>query len=99
MRKDASPIIGFALFVLGMGFLLVPSLGGQEVPRISAGAALHKYNSGTVMVIDAMNSRTYKKYHILGALSLPGDGKADLERIERAKLPIPKHQGILVYCD
>ena len=99
MRKDYCLIVGLALLLQSMGLLVVPALSGQEVPRISASAALHKYNSGKVMVLDAMNSRTYKKYHILGALSLPGDGKADLERIERSKLPIPKHQGILVYCD
>jgi len=82
-----------------MTFLIAPPAGGQEVPRISALAALHKYNTGGVITVDAMNSRTYKKYHILGAVSLPGDGKADLDRIREGRLPIPKDRGIIVYCD
>ncbi len=99
MRREPGLIVGLALLIQSLGICFVPSLGAQQVPRISATAALQKYNSGKVIVVDAMNSKTYRKYHILGAISLPGDGKADLERIERGRLPIPKNQGIIVYCD
>lgn len=99
MRREPGLILGLALLILGMAPAFVPSAGAQKVPRITAAAALQKYNSGKVILVDAMNSRTYRKYHVLGALSLPGDGKADLERIERGRLPIPKNQGIIVYCD
>ncbi len=99
MRRKPGIMIGLALLAMSTGICCVPPLDAQEVPRISAASALLKYNSGKVIVVDAMNASTYRKYHILGAISLPGDGPADLERIERGRLPIPKSQGIIVYCD
>ncbi|WP_232507934.1 rhodanese-like domain-containing protein [Desulfobacula toluolica] len=71
----------------------------SKVPRISAEMALLMYKSGKVIIADAMNKRTYKKYHILGSINLPGDGKKDLDRISMAKLPISKNKKIIVYCD
>jgi rhodanese-related sulfurtransferase len=99
MQKKVFLTLGMSCWVLSSGLLFSPLLPGQEVTRISALSALHKYNTGKVIVADAMNARTYKKYHILGAISLPGDGKADLDRIREGRLPIPKDQGIIVYCD
>lgn len=99
MRKRFFVVAMAGFLAVCTQLLLLPSLSGQEVPRMSARAALQKYNAGKVILIDAMNSRTYKKYHILGAISMPGDGKADLDRIKAAKIPIPKNQEILVYCD
>lgn len=71
----------------------------QKIPRISAELAYIKYRSGTAIFADSMSAGTYAKYHILGAISLPGDGPADLARITRAKLPIPRNTEIIVYCD
>ena len=71
----------------------------SKVPRISAELAYMMYKTGLVTIVDSMRPRTFAKYHILGAVNLPGDGRADLERIRRAKLPIAKNRGILVYCD
>jgi rhodanese-related sulfurtransferase len=70
-----------------------------EVPRISADMAYLEYKTGTVLIVDAMNKECYAKYHILGAVSLPGDGPADIERIKNANLPIPINKEIIVYCD
>lgn len=71
----------------------------QKIPRISAELAYIKYRSGRAIFADSMSARTYAKYHILGAISLPGDGSADLARITKAKLPIPRNTEIIVYCD
>lgn len=70
-----------------------------EIPRISAELAYLKYKNGDVIIIDAMPGVTYRKYHIFGAINLPADGPADIERIRNAKLPIPFNKEIIVYCD
>jgi rhodanese-related sulfurtransferase len=95
------------LFLFLVSILVFSSnLGGSsevhqlpEVPRISADMAYLKYKTGTVMIVDAMNKECYAKYHILGAISLPGDGPGDFERIRQAKLLIPLDKEIIVYCD
>jgi rhodanese-related sulfurtransferase len=86
--------------------VIFPNLGGSseerqlpEVPRISAELAYLKYKAGIVIIIDAMPIGAYGKYHVLGALNLPNDGPADLERIKNANLLIPKNKEIIVYCD
>lgn len=71
----------------------------SKVPRISAIQAYAMFNANSVVLVDSMNPRTYAKYHILGAINLSGNGKKDLNRIKRAKLPIAKNKVILVYCD
>ncbi len=70
-----------------------------EAPRISADMAYLKYKTGTITIVDAMNKECYAKYHILGAINLPNDGPADIERIKNANLPIPINKEIIVYCD
>jgi len=70
-----------------------------EIPRINALVAYKKFMKGDILIVDAMNERTYAKYHIVGAISLPGDGVDDLARIEAADLQIPFNKEILVYCD
>ena len=70
-----------------------------EIPRISAQLAYLKYKNGEVIIIDAMPKVTYVKYHIIGAINLPNDGPADIERIKNANLPIPTNREIIIYCD
>jgi len=86
--------------------VIFPNLGGSseehqlpEVPRISAELAYLKYKAGIVIIIDSMPKETYAKYHIVGAINLPNDGPADIERIKNANLPIPINKEIIVYCD
>ncbi len=70
-----------------------------KIPRISAKLAYFRYKNGMLIIVDSMNSKTYAKYHILGAINLSGNGRKCLKRIARAKLPIPKNMEIIVYCD
>ena len=69
-----------------------------KVPRVSAGTAYSMYKSGKALMIDTMAAHNYRKSHILGSINLPYDGRKDLERIQRMRLPFPKQQLILVYC-
>jgi len=70
-----------------------------NVPRINARVAYNKFMKGNIILVDAMGESTYAKYHILGAISLPGDGPDDLARIAGSDLQIPFNKEILVYCD
>ena len=95
------------LFLFLVSILVFSSnLGGSsevhqfpEVTRISAYMAYLNYKAGTVIFIDAMPKVTYAKYHIIGAINLPNDGPADIERIKNANLPIPTNIEIIIYCD
>ena len=69
-----------------------------DVPRISARVAYEKYMSGKVILVDANPKYSYDEHHLLGAINLPNDGKKDLERIRRAKLPFGRKANIIVYC-
>jgi len=69
-----------------------------KVPRVSASVAYSIYKSGKAVMIDTMAAHNYKKSHVLGSINLPYDGRKDLERIQRMRLPFPKQQMILVYC-
>lgn len=69
-----------------------------KVPRISAERALFMSKSGKVIIVDAMKRKTYEKYHILGAINLPGRKKFH-DSIANVKLSISKNKVILVYCD
>lgn len=103
VKYTAFFVVMYTLF-LNQAFGLSPSSKEwrvliQKIPRISAELAYIRYKSGKVIFADSMNARTYAKYHILGAISLPGDGPADLARITKAKLPISRNTAIMVYCD
>ncbi|GLI39239.1 hypothetical protein KI811_03710 [Geobacter hydrogenophilus] len=93
---------------LGVTFLLVLMCSAlaiadiskiDDVPRISAAQAYSKFMKGDVILVDSMNERTYAKYHVLGAVSLPGDGEDDLNKIRQMAEPVPLGQEIIVYCD
>ncbi|MFX0124545.1 MAG: rhodanese-like domain-containing protein [Candidatus Hodarchaeota archaeon] len=71
----------------------------SRVPRIDAHSAYIKYKSGKIIIADSMNPRTFAKYHILGAINLPTDSGMNRERWSKTKLPFPKNQEIIVYCD
>jgi hypothetical protein len=70
----------------------------RQAPRISAATAYMKYKAGNIFIFDTMSTQTFKRKHILGTINLPYDGRQDLERIRRMKLPFPKSQEIFVYC-
>lgn len=91
-------LIFFALFLVA-GFASAQSEESLNMPRINARVAYSKFMKGNIILVDAMNERTYTKYHILGAISLPGDGPDDLARIAGSDLQIPFDKEIIVYCD
>ena len=70
-----------------------------EVPRIDAKMAYYKFNAGGVILVDAMDQRTFAKKHILGSICLPNDGREDIERIRNMDMPFPKNREIIVYCE
>jgi rhodanese-related sulfurtransferase len=70
-----------------------------EIPRISAIVAYEKFKTGKSIIVDAMNEQTYKKYHILGAISMPNDGPADRQRIRDRGVEFPPNTEIIAYCD
>lgn len=72
----------------------------RQTPRINAATAYTymKYTAGNIILFDTMSTISFKRRHILGAINLPYDGRQDLERIRRLKLPFPKSQEIFVYC-
>ena len=70
----------------------------RQAPRISAAMAYMKHAAGNIIIFDTMSTRGFKRRHIVGAINLPYDGRQDLERIKRMKLPFPKSQEIFVYC-
>jgi rhodanese-related sulfurtransferase len=70
-----------------------------EVPRIDAKMAYFKYKAGQVILVDAMDQKTFAKKHILGSICLPNDGPVDIERIRNMNIPFPKDKEIIVYCE
>ena len=91
-----------SLFLLGI--LIFASQGvaqpkHPEVPRIDAKMAYFKYKAGQVILVDAMDQKTFAKKHILGSICLPNDGPADIERIRNMNIPFPKDKEIIVYCE
>jgi len=91
-------LILFVLFFV-VGFASAQSDESMNMPRINARLAYNKFMKGNIILVDAMNERTYTKYHILGAISLPGDGPGDIARIAGSDLQIPFDKEIIVYCD
>lgn len=92
------------LFIFLLSILIFSGqAGGQpklpEVPRIDAKMAYYKFRAGTVILVDAMDHKTFAKKHILGSISLPNDGPADIERIRNMNIPFPKDREIIVYCE
>ncbi len=90
------------IILLSILILSSPGVGQRklpEVPRIDAKMAYFKYKAGQVILVDAMDYRTFAKKHILGSISLPNDGPADIERIRNMEIPFPKDKEILVYCE
>lgn len=71
----------------------------QEIPRISAFLAYQKFKSGNIIIIDAMNKKRYEKYHVIGAINIPGDTNEDLKKIDEMPLQILPSKEIIVYCD
>jgi rhodanese-related sulfurtransferase len=69
-----------------------------EVPRIDSAMAFYKYKAGSIILIDAMDRKTFDRKHILGSINIPNDGPQDLERVRNMELPFPKDKNILVYC-
>jgi len=69
-----------------------------EVPRIDAKMAYYLYKQGNVILIDAMDPKTFKKKHIVGSMNIPNDGPQDIERVRNMEIPFPKEKIILVYC-
>lgn len=70
-----------------------------EIPRISAIVAYEKFKTGKTIIVDTMSEQGYKSIgHILGAISMPGDGPADLQRIRDKGVLFPPNTEILVYC-
>jgi hypothetical protein len=103
MRRGEICMRQFALVVVAL-FIMLGSTSAQSdeitsIPRINARVAYSKFMKGNIILVDAMGESTYTKYHILGAISLPGDGPADLERIAGSDLQIPFDKEIIVYCD
>ena len=92
-------ILIFTAILLATGFAHAQSDESMNMPRINARVAYSKFMKGNIILVDAMNERTYTKYHILGAISLPGDGPDDLARIAGSDLQIPFDKEIIVYCD
>lgn len=94
-------LLGFVLFlVLAYSAFAIADVSNiDDVPRISAAQAYSKFMKGDVIIVDAMNANTYAKYHVLGAVSLPGDGEDDLNKIRQMTEPVPLGQEIIVYCD
>jgi hypothetical protein len=70
-----------------------------EITRISAIVAYERFKTGKTIIVDSMNVDAYKKYHILGAISMPNDGPADLQRIRDRGVEFPPNTEIIVYCD
>jgi hypothetical protein len=94
------------LHCLAIGLLLLTSAqvyGGehkiQEISRVSAAETFRKFKAGTIVLVDSMKPATYAKYHILGAINLPGDGDADLKKVMEMDLAMSRDQDIIVYCD
>ena len=107
MKKERSPVVVVSLLWVCLCLSVVSSrdAGADEgadlmarVPRVSASVAYTIYKSGKALMVDTMAAHNYKKSHILGSINLPYDGRKDLERIKRMRLPFPKQQMILVYC-
>ena len=69
----------------------------KRIPRISATVAYSKFQSGTIILIDTMSPKGFKRKHILGAINIPYDGPIYLERIKRMRLPFPKSKEIILY--
>ncbi len=92
-------LLVFLAFFLLAGFARAQHDEIMGIPRINARVAYNKFMKGNIILVDAMSVRTYTKYHILGAISLPGDGPGDLANIEAADLQIPFNKEIIVYCD
>jgi hypothetical protein len=95
MGKRICLIIVFSLFTLTAAHAEDLSYLKDRVPRIDAHSAYVKYKSGKIIIADAMNPRTFAKYHILGAINLPTDSAANRKRWGRAKLPFPKTKRLL----
>lgn len=91
-------MIFFAIF-LAVGFAHAQSDESMSMPRINARLAYNKFMKGNIILVDAMGEKTYTKYHILGAINLPGEGPEDMARIAGSDLQIPFDKEILVYCD
>ena len=89
----------FLVSILILSGQAVAQIKGPEVPRISAEMAYYKYKTGKVILVDAMDQRTFAKKHILGSISLPNDGARDIECIRNMEIPFPKDTEFIVYCE
>jgi len=92
-------LLSFLLSVLIFSNQAIAQSRHPEVPRISAEMAYYKYKTGKVILVDAMDQRTFAKKHILGSISLPNDGARDIERIRNMEIPFPKDTEFIVYCE
>jgi rhodanese-related sulfurtransferase len=88
------------MFLLFLGVLPSAAIGdgdvAPEMPRMNAYKALELYNRGGAIIIDTMDAKTYNKYHILGAINLPGD---NLKGYQSMRLGLPQSVHFLLYCD
>ncbi|EHP86988.1 hypothetical protein GeomeDRAFT_1555 [Geobacter metallireducens RCH3] len=92
----------FALALLLLSIMMTggtyAEAGDAKVNYISAFAAHTKYKNDNAILIDVMPVVDYEKFHAVGAINLPNDGPADIERIKQMELPFTKKDEIIVYC-
>lgn len=70
----------------------------QKINYISAFSAQNKYKKDNAILIDAMATRDFEKFHAVGSINLPNDGEGDLQKIRMMDLPFKASDEIVVYC-
>ncbi len=94
-RTFVLALLIFNIMMLG-GF--IAEAGDAKVNYISAFAAHSKYKKNNAVLIDVMPVVDYERFHAVGAINLPNDGPADIEKIKQMELPFSKNDEIIVYC-
>lgn len=86
------------IFSIMMAGGIYAKAGDAKINYITAYAAHIKYKKDNAILIDVMPVVDYARFHAVGAINLPNDGPADIERIRQMELPFSKKDEIIVYC-
>ncbi len=98
----ASILLGFAYsFVMKKGFFAITqhtsAPAATVAPEfISYEEAVHLYNAGTALFVDARHEYDYKLGHIKGAVNVP---LKDFSLATSALASVPREKLIVTYCD